>query len=102
MTDSKLKKRQERAQAAAFDMFNTMARLGVWQCHLVIGKEAMDGEAVSGEFEGLLLAGFTEAGMDSDLDGITVTLARRPEKKMVESTTTADGVTTEEEVGDDG
>ena len=57
MTDKKLKKKQEAAQAAAYDLFNTLTRLGVWQAHLVVGQP------ITGEFEELTLVGMQEAAL---------------------------------------
>jgi hypothetical protein len=95
MTDSKLKKKQERAQAAAFDMFNTMARHGVWRCHLAIGAHPGE-QAPSGEFEGLTLAGAGEAAIDSDLTEVIVTFARPPERKAEKAVAPPKEETTEE------
>jgi hypothetical protein len=87
-------KAQNRAQEAALDMFNTMARFGIWRCHLVIGDK------LTGEFEGLTVTGMQEAGLLSDLDGITVTLAKKPpSKEMVIESTPEDTTEKEEEAG---
>ena len=93
MTDKKVKKLQEKAQAAAYDVFNTLTRLGVWQAHLVVGQP------ITGEFEELTLAGMTEAALLSDLDNISVTLAQKP-RKEVEITTTPEEVDADEPSGD--
>lgn len=95
MSDSKIRKKQERAQAAAFDLFNTLKRLGAWRCHLVIGRRLGE-EVAAGEFEHLSIAGMNEAAMESTLDDITITFARPPEKQMVEIETTPEGETTTE------
>jgi len=95
MTDSKLKKQQERAQAAAFDLFNTLTRLGIWQCNLVMGKKLV------GEFESLTVTGMYEASMLSDLDNVMITLKAEPEKTRIEIETTPEGQTTTE-VENDG
>lgn len=94
MTDKKLKKKQEAAQAAAYDLFNTLTRMGVWQAHFVVGSP------ITGEFEEMTLVGMQEAALLSDLDNINLTLARRPERKHIEIEATPNG-TTEKEVQDD-
>ena len=85
-------KKQARAQEAALDMFNTMSRFGIWRCHLVMGGE------LTGEFADLTVVGMNEAGLASDLDDITVTLARKTESREVVIETTPEGTTEREEV----
>jgi hypothetical protein len=88
-------KAQNRAQEAALDMFNTMARFGIWRCHLVMG------DPLTGEFEELTVTGMQEAGLLSELDGITVTLAKKPPSKEMVIESTPEGTTErEEDAGD--
>jgi hypothetical protein len=89
---TKEKKQQDRAQAAALDLFNTLARLGIWRCHLVMGDK------LTGEFDELTVTGMQEAALASDLDDITVTLAKKPLVKEMMIEATPDGVTEGEEV----
>lgn len=91
MTDKKLVKLQDKAQAAALDLFNTLTRFGIWRCHLVMG------EKLTGEFEALTVVGMQMAAMESDLDDIQMTLAPKPHKKEMVIERTPEGTTTREE-----
>ena len=92
MTDKKLEKKQEKAQAAVLDLFNTMARFGIWRCHLVTG------ERLTGEFEDLTVVGMQMAAMESNLTDIQMTLAPKPPTKTITIETTPEGTTEKEEV----
>ena len=91
MTDKKLKKEQDKAQAAVLDLFNTLTRFGIWRCHLVMGVK------LTGEFEDLTVVGMQMAAMESNLDDIQMTLAPKPPTKTIAIESTP-GMTTEKEV----
>jgi hypothetical protein len=76
MTDKKAKKLQEKAQAAAYDLFNTLTRMGIYETHLMLG------DRLTGEFEELTLSGLQEAALLSDIDDVTITLRPRLEKMV--------------------
>jgi len=90
MTDKKVKKLQEKAQAAAYDLFNTLTRMGIYRTHMVLG------DRLTGEFEALTVVGMYEAALLSDIDEVNITLRPRPEN-LIETDVTSES-TTEKEV----